>query len=158
MGNEFFKVFNKKDNILGLFISSFMSFFNIEWVLFAGYLVLNIVDYLTGTLKAKITKSESSSKGIIGIVKKLCYWILIGLAFFLSLLIANLGKRININLDFTVLFGWFTLGCLIINESRSIVENLISIGIYVPSFLKNGLEVYHKRIEKEINKIIDKNK
>lgn len=48
----------------------------------------------------------------------------------------QLGSKLNINLEFIMLFGWFTLACLIINESRSIIENLIEIGIDVPVFLK----------------------
>ncbi len=47
-------------------------------------------------------------------------------------------------------FGWFTLVCLIINETRSIIENLVEIGINVPSFLIKGLEIYEKIIETTI--------
>ena len=69
-----------------------------------------------------------------------------------------LGNKININLDFIMLFGWFTLACLIINETRSIIENLIEIGIKVPEFLKIGLEQYQQIIDSAINKLNDKNK
>lgn len=148
MENEFIKIFNKITNTISVFVATITSIFGIEWILFAGYLVLNVVDYLTGTLKSRIIKSVSSTIGIVGIVKKVCYWILIGIAFFISFLLTQLGKKININLEFVMLFGWFTLTCLIINESRSIIENLIEIGINVPTFLKNGLEIYHNKIEK----------
>lgn len=37
--------------------------------------------------------------------------------------------------------GWFTLATFIINEIRSILENLVILGVDVPSFLINGLEV-----------------
>jgi len=62
----------------------------------------------------------------------------------------------NINLEFIMLFGWFILSCLIINESRSIIENLIEIGIEVPDFLKKGLEVYYSKIEKRAKDIINR--
>lgn len=147
MENEFIKVFNKITNTISVITTTLTSILGIEWVLFAGYLILNIIDYLTGSFKARIKKTESSNKGIIGILKKVCYWILIGVSFFISFLLVQLGQKININLDFIMLFGWFTLACLTINESRSIIENLIEIGIDVPDFLKKGLEKCQSKIE-----------
>ena len=67
----------------------------------------------------------------------------------------EVGNCININLEFVMLFGWFTLTCLFINEARSIIENLIEIGISVPKFLINGLEIYNKVIEETINKFFN---
>ena len=55
-----------------------------------------------------------------------------------------------------MIFGWFTLACLIINESRSIIENLIEIGIDVPIFLKKGLETYENIINSTIEKLNNK--
>ena len=51
-----------------------------------------------------------------------------------------------------LLFGWFTLACLIINETRNILENLIDVGIKVPNFLAKGLDAYDKLIESKTNK------
>lgn len=150
---EILKVFNKISTIISVISTTFTSIFGIEWVLFMGYLILNIVDYLTGTLKAKIKKVESSNKGLIGIIKKICYWVLIGVSFLISYLLMQLGNKLNINLEFIMLFGWFTLACLIINESRSIIENLIEIDIYVPIFLKKGLETYENIIKSTIEKL-----
>lgn len=155
MENEFIKIFNKITNTISAITTSLTSILGIEWVLFAGYLILNITDYFTGTLKSKINKTESSNKGIIGIIKKFCYWALIGITFLISFLLTKLGMIININLEFVMLFGWFTLTCLIINESRSIIENLIEIGIDVPKFLKKGLEIYNSKIEKMIDTIVE---
>lgn len=150
---EILKVFNKISTIISVISTTFTSIFGIEWVLFMGYLILNIVDYLTGTLKAKIKKVESSNKGLIGIIKKICYWVLIGVSFLISYLLMQLGNKLNINLEFIMLFGCFTLACLIINESRSIIENLIEIDIYVPIFLKKGLETYENIIKSTIEKL-----
>ena len=120
--------------------------------------MLNVIDYFTGTLKAKINKVENSNKGIIGILKKFSYWLLIGVTFFMSFLLMKLGQKINIDIDFVMLFGWFTLACLIINECRSIIENLIEIGIEVPSFLKKGLEIYYNKIERKVNDLTETEK
>ena len=156
MEEEFFKIFNKITNIISIFGATLTSILGAEWILFAGYLILNILDYITGTIKSKITKKESSSKGLIGIIKKICYWILIVISFLISYLLIQLGNKININLEFIMLFGWFTLTCLIINESRSIIENLVEIGIKVPNFLINGLNSYYNLLEKKINNYTDK--
>ena len=158
MEQEFLKIFNKITNILSIIWTLLTSIVGNEWILFAGYLILNILDYITGTIKCKIKKEESSSRGYIGIVKKVSYWILIGVSFLISYLLIELGNKININLEFIMFFGWFTLTCLIINESRSILENLVEIGIKVPSFLIAGLNSYYNLIEEKASTIADNNK
>ena len=152
MEQEIQKIFNKITSTISFLFTCLTSIFGIEWILFAGYLILNILDYITGIVKAKLQKKETSNKGLIGILKKLCYWILIGVSFLISYLLVQIGIKININIEFIILFGWFTLTCLIINETRSIIENLIEIGIEVPDFLKNGLEIYEKMISNKIDK------
>lgn len=151
MEQEIIKIFNKVSSIfstIGILITNTIGE---QWILFLGYLILNVFDYITGTIKAKVKKEESSSKGLLGIVKKLCYWILIALSFLISFLLTKIGKSIDINLNFIMLFGWFTLACLIINETRSILENLIDVGIKVPNFLAKGLDTYDKLIESKTN-------
>ena len=156
MENEFFKIFNKITSSISIIFTTLTSILGIEWTLFAGYLVLNVFDYLTGTIKSKVNKTENSNKGSLGILKKVCYWILILISFLISYLLLQLGYKINIQLDFIMFFGWFTLTCLIINETRSILENLIEIGIDVHLFLKKGLEVYQNKIESKVDTIMKK--
>lgn len=134
MLKEIIKIFNSIACIISSIGTMLTALFGIEWILFAGYLLLNIIDYLTGTIKARINKTENSNKGLIGIIKKISYWFLIVISFFIPYLIMILGNKININIEFIMAFGWFTLACLIINESRSIIENLLEIGINVPEF------------------------
>ena len=66
-----------------------------------------------------------------------------------------MGNKININIEFINLFAWFTLACLIINEARSILENLVELGIKVPVFLTKGLEIYQKIFETKVNDIVE---
>lgn len=157
MEQEILKVFNRISTIISAICATITNILGVHWILFLGYLILNIFDYITGTIKSKINKEESSNKGLIGIIKKICYWILIGVSFLVSYLLVDIGSCININLEFVMLFGWFTLTCLFINEARSIIENLVEIGIEVPDFLKNGLEIYNKILENTINKIVNNN-
>ena len=103
MDTEFLKIFNKISATLSIISTTLTSFFGIEWILFLGYLILNILDYVTGTIKSKVTHTESSNKGLLGIVKKVCYWILILIAFLISFLLMQIGSKLNINLEFVML-------------------------------------------------------
>ena len=80
MEQEFLKIFNKVSSIISIICTFITNVLGTHWILFLGYLILNIFDYITGTIKSKIKKEESSNKGLIGIVKKICYWILIGVS------------------------------------------------------------------------------
>lgn len=150
MEKEVIKIFNKISYMCSTIVITFISLFGGEKILFVGYLILNVLDYVTGIIKARVNRIEKSNKGTIGIIKKVCYWILIFISFLISFLLVEIGKKININLNFIMLFGWFTLICLIINEARSTIENLVEIGINVPKFLIKGLDIYEKIIETTI--------
>lgn len=150
---ELCKIFNKIASVISLIWTTLSSIFGNEWILFAGYLILNVADYITGTIKSKINNQENSKKGLKGILKKICYWILIVISFIISYLLVKIGTQININLEIVWTFGWFTLTCLIINESRSVIENFIEMGIYVPKFLKNGLDIYENIINNSVDAI-----
>lgn len=158
MNEEFLKIFNRTTTTISILTTTLTSIFGIEWILFFGYLILNFFDYVTGTIKSKVNHTESSNKGLIGIIKKICYWILICISFLISFLLVQVGMKIDFNLDFVMFFGWFTLACLIINETRSIIENLVEIGINVPSFLTKGLDIYAKIIDSKVNESIEKKK
>lgn len=118
-----------------------------EWFLFVGFLGLNIMDYLTGIIKAKVNKKENSVDGLKGVLKKLSYWIMVVLAFAVAGLFQEFGDVLGINLGFTIAIGWFVLATLMINEIRSILENLVESGIKIPAILTDGLRVAEKVIE-----------
>ena len=46
-----------------------------------------------------------------------------------------------------LLLGWWVLASLIVNEARSILENLVELGYNVPEYLVKGLAVTQKLIE-----------
>ncbi len=158
MEDKIVKFFNNINCTVGAVITALTAVFGWQWVLFASYLLLNFIDWITGWIKAKYKNEESSKKGLKGILKKSCYWILIAVSFLFSYLITRVGTIINVNLEFVMLFGWFTLACMLINESRSIIENLVELDIEVPGFLKKGLRVTQDLIDKAIDKVIPENK
>lgn len=148
------KVFTDIYNIIiGAFIAAMTAVFGVHWYIFAAYMALNIMDWLTGWYKSRKKKKESSKAGLKGILKKLGYWVIVAVAFLMSTVFVHLGKDIlGINLDFLTMIGWFTLACLMVNEVRSIFENLVECGYNIPSVLINGLEIADEMINREEKK------
>lgn len=139
---------DKVNMIYGLIATIGVTLFGKYWFLFAGFLILNVIDYVTGYCKAKFyNKNESSAIGAKGIVKKVWYWVVIGLAFFISTCFVYMGETIGVDLSFVQLFGWFTLVTYLINEIRSILENLVEMNVNVPQFLIAGLDVTQKLLD-----------
>lgn len=119
-----------------------------HWFLFVGFLTLNIIDYITGIRKSRLTGKDNSAKGVKGVWKKLGYWLMVLVAFLASAIFIEIGKTIGIDLAVTAYIGWFTLASLIINELRSILENFVESGDNVPAVLTKGLEVAENAIKK----------
>ena len=69
------------------------------------------------------------------------------IAFLIPVGFKELGQIINIDLSITIFLGWFVLASLIINEFRSVLENLVEAGCKVPKILIKGLEIAYKNIE-----------
>ncbi len=136
---------------VGAAVAVLTAIFGIYWYLFAGYLALNILDWLTGWYKSRKLGKESSAVGLKGAVKKVGYWVIILVAFLMPTLFINLGDTLGVKLDFLMLFGWFTLASLLVNEIRSILENLVECGYDVPEFLIKGLAVTEKLIQAGID-------
>lgn len=147
---EFVNVFTEKINVaLGIAIAILSYILGDHWVLFVGFLALNVIDYITGYIKAKVTGKINSKKGADGALKKLGYWVMVMVSFLVVVIFEEIGMVIGIDLSFTIMIGWFVLASLIINECRSIVENLYEVyGDKVPKILTNGLEIASKAIEK----------
>lgn len=141
------KMLEKANVIWGVITTFLTAILGQYWFLFLGFLVLNVVDYATGLIKAKLyEKNESSAVGAKGILKKVMYWIVIGIAFFVSDCFIKFGEILGLNLRFLILFGWFTLASYVVNEIRSILENCVVMGINVPEFLIKGLDITQKLI------------
>ncbi len=139
---------HKANLIWGAVIAALTAVFGKFWFLFAAFLALNLTDYITGLVKAYLTSTENSNKGLRGICKKVGYWIVIAIAFFISLCLGEMGTLLGVDLGFTQLAGWFCLATFIINEIRSVLENLVIIGVDVPEFLIRGLEVASNKLKK----------
>ena len=148
------KPFTETPNLIyGTIAMAFTAIFGIYWYVFVAYMFLNIIEWITGWGKSRKLKQESSAVVLIGIIKMLVYWIIIAVAFLMSDVFVKLGADIlQIKLDFLMLIGWFTLACLMVNEIRSILENLVELGYAVPKVLVEGLEITEKLINNNIPK------
>ena len=138
----------KVNMIYGFIATIGTAIFGEYWYLFIGFLLMNVIDYATGWIKARyFKKNESSAVGAKGVFKKVLYWIVIGIAFFVSFGFIGMGKSIGVDLSFVQFFGWFTLATYLINEIRSILENLVEMEVKVPAFLISGLAITQKLID-----------
>lgn len=91
-------------------------------------IVMTVIDYITGIIKACFNKCLSSYWGWRGIVKK-C-------SIFLCIIVAVQLERFTGQADTIhnlVAFGF------VVNEAISIIENLVAIGVPVPDTLKQYL-------------------
>lgn len=143
------KVIDTYNAIVGAVVAVLSYIFGEHWILFALFLAFNIADWITGWMKSRINKKENSVAGWKGVLKKLGYWLMIGVAFGASAVFVEIGKVLSINLQITVLLGWFVLASLLVNEIRSICENFVEAGFNVPEILVKGLEVADKAINKD---------
>ncbi len=135
--------------LVGAIITFLTMIFGEHWFLFAFFLILNIIDWITGWMKSRMAGKENSVKGWQGVLKKLGYWWMIAFGFGIAECLIEVGSTIGVDLQITTVLGWFVLASLIVNEARSIVENFVEAGFNVPMVLQEGLEVADKLINKE---------
>lgn len=139
--------FNSVNMLGGAIFAAVAAAMGQYWFLFAGLLFFNIVDWISGWQNA-VRKGESSSAvGAKGIAKKVWYWVVIGTAFFIGFSFKQMGQTIGMNLVFMDFVGWFVLANYLVNEIRSILENLVEMDVDVPIFLVKGLQVTSRKIE-----------
>ena len=147
MSGRMEKMLDKVDFGWGAVAAVLAGIFGEYWILPAGLLALNVVDYATGTIKAHKFKRSSSVAGANGIIRKVAIWIVIALAFYAAFAISMIGDIFGYNLRFALSFGWLTLSMYLVNEMRSILENLVEMEVEVPTFLIKGLDITKKLIE-----------
>ena len=135
--------------LVGAIITFLTMIFGEHWFLFAFFLILNIIDWITGWMKSRMAGKENSVKGWQGVLKKLGYWLMIAFGFGIAACLIEVGSTIGVDLQITTVLGWFVLASLIVNEARSIIENFVEAGFNVPMVLQEGLEVADKLINKE---------
>lgn len=132
--------------------------FGDHWILFIAFIGLNILDYITGIIKAKILKTENSAAGFKGIVKKFSYWCMLIVAFMMAPVLNELGTVIGADISaFTPAIGYMVLAMMIMNEFRSVLENLYQSGVNIPVVVLKGLAIFEKAANDIQEKMFDGN-
>lgn len=150
-------IINKTNVIMGMFVTIASYVLGPYWFLFGTFLVLNLIDYGTGYIKARFfLKNESSAIGAKGAAKKVMYWLMILTAFLISAAFQEIGELFGIDLGFLVFLGYLTLATYIVNEVRSIIENFYEMNVNVPKWLVKGLDIVEERMELEAEEQLEK--
>ena len=143
------KVIDTYNAMVGAAVAVLSYILGEHWFLFVLFLLLNAIDWGTGWMKSRINNVENSKAGLKGVLKKLGYWLMIMVSFGASAAFVEVGKIINLDLGVTTLLGWFVLASLLVNEARSICENLVEMGVNVPPILVKGLQAANRVVNQE---------
>lgn len=96
-------------------------------------LVAIVLDYLSGIIKAYVTKQLSSQTGFKGIVKKVAVLMIVMLAVLVDRVTGETGAIR------TLVIYYF-----VANEGLSIIENLGQAGVPIPQSIKKALKALKK--------------
>uniref|UniRef100_UPI00402A651C phage holin family protein n=1 Tax=[Lactobacillus] rogosae TaxID=706562 RepID=UPI00402A651C len=108
----------------------------------------NVIDYITGLIASKFRNQEIDSyKGIRGIAKKICMWLLVGVGVIVDQLLSYSADVAGITLPFTFLVACIVAVWLVCNEIISILENINDIGVTLPPFLQPIVKNLKKQVE-----------
>lgn len=126
--------------------------------------VCNVLDYSTGLAAAKYRNQNLDSyKGLRGIAKKICMWLLVVVGAIVDQLIKYAGGTVGVTLPFSFLIACVVAIWLVCNELISILENINDIGVKLPPFLqpivtnlKNQVETKATIVESDAKESEDK--
>lgn len=122
--------------VLTSVLSMFMSWLGILAIPVFLLVGCNLVDYFTGLCAAKYrTEQINSYKGIRGIIKKVCMWVLVLIGAWLDVLIQYATECAGLDLGIPFVVATVVTIWLVINEMISILENMIDIGVKLPPFM-----------------------
>ena len=137
-----------------LFITAFSAIFGALGILAIPVFLLigcNLIDYSTGLAAAKDREEPVSSyKGIRGIIKKVCMWLLIVVGWMLDVLIQYATAAVGLALNLPYIVATVVAVWLICNEMISILENMIDIDVAIPPFLMPLVHMIKRQAEEKM--------
>ena len=108
----------------------------------------NVMDYATGLAAAhRRGQKVSSYVGVLGIAKKVCMWLLIGVGAVVEWLLMYCGSQLGFAIQLPMLAASLVAVWLIVNEIISILENIGDIGVPLPGFLTKIVQGLKSKIE-----------
>ena len=143
---------NVLKTVIAMALAGLGAYFKVILIPLAILIFVMLCDYLSGMISAWITKTVSSRIGIIGIVKKACYLLVVAVAMVADWLTQSALAQAGIGMSNSVfLFGLIVIIWLIINELISILENMAEIGVPLPDFLLNIVKKLKVTIDNSAN-------
>lgn len=139
------------DRIKAVFIAIVSTLFSWMGILAMPVIILvglNVTDYFTGIIASKRRNEKvTSDRGLWGIVKKVCMWILVGLGWVMDILLNYAGQYAGLSIKLPFVVATIVAVWLICNEIISILENLLDIGIAMPPFLMPLVKMIKGQVE-----------
>lgn len=130
-----------KDNIIQATISvvlgALASYFNVLLIPVLVLVAVMVIDYATGMTSAYKNGQIESKVGLLGILKKVSYLVLVAVGGVVDYLICSGLATAGFDFGVTYCCGLIVCVWLIINELISILENLSELGTPIPKFLVN---------------------
>lgn len=108
-----------------------------------------VLDYGTGMAAAWTTSTLNSRRGIVGIIKKVGYVVLIAVALMLDWAIRQAGGVFGFSIPEAGFIVLLVMAWLLINEVISILENLGEIGLDYPDWLLGLLKRLKQTVDKQ---------
>lgn len=109
-----------------------------------------VMDYATGLLGAYFQRELSSEKGWKGILKKIAYFAAVCVGCGVDYLLTTFAGLFGITFKTSLAVGVLVTMWLIINESISILENLVKIGVPLPPFLEKTVRRLQVTVEEQM--------
>lgn len=155
--------------ILGIFTLSIGGWLAEMGVL--GYLLLifaiaMILDYVSGIVASKKESIEhpnskkygwSSKKGMLGIIKKFGYILIVFTTILIDFMIYKIAGVINVTMPIKTFFSTLVTIWFILNETLSIIENAGRMGcVNIPPFIAKLICALKKQVENEADAAVEK--
>lgn len=148
---------NQIKAIATMVISALMSWLGILAIPVFLMVGCNVIDYITGLIATKFRNEEISSyKGIRGIIKKVCMWILVLIGAWIDILINYAIEYAGIGLKIPFIVATIVAVWIVVNEIISILENMIDIGVKIPPFMMPIANMIRKKVEDTASQALDK--
>lgn len=110
-----------------------------------------VMDYATGLLGAYLHRELSSERGWQGILKKIAYFAAVCVGCGVDYLLTAFGALFGVTFQTSLAVGVLVTMWLIINESISVLENLVKIGVPLPTFLGKLVKRLQVAVEEKLN-------
>ena len=141
---------HKSQAWLTVAISAVMDFLGILAIPVFLMVGCNLIDYITGLVASKYRQEQINSyKGMRGIIKKVCMWLLVVVGAMVDVPIRYAAETMGINFQIPFIVATLVAVWIVVNEIISILENIVDIGIDLPPFLMPIV----RRIKKEVEEI-----